>query len=266
MSDNQLPRMENDESGDTVASDPQRTRPYSAPREDTQHIEQTGAIPQPVRQQPPPQGGHVQPMPNQRLPRPPQNRYAPRPHRQKAGTSESGLYLPWWSLALMLVAVLVVSFGLVGIVYFLRNSEGIFAEPTPIIRIITAVPTDVPQAAQVTFGAASTQIIAGGTSPSNLSLSGPTLAPVQLTPTPIAITLNSLVAVQGVDEDKLNVRDTAAVNGSTVLFRADEGEQFRVVEGPLQGDGFTWWRVQDPTNPSRSGWAVANYLTVVPQQ
>jgi hypothetical protein len=265
MNDNQLPRMEDDDNGDTVASDPQRTRPYSVRREDTQPIEQTAPIRQPIRQQPPPQGGHVKPLPNQPIARSQQTGYTPRPRRQKSSASESGLYLPWWSLALMLLAVLVVSFGLVGIVYLLRNSEGIFAEPTPIIRIITAIPTDVPQAAQATVGAPSTQIIAGGTSPSNLALTGPTLAPVQLTPTPVAITLNSLVAVQGVDDDQLNIRDTAAVIGSTVLFRADEGEQFRVVEGPLQGDGFTWWRIQDPTDSSRSGWAVANFLAVVPQ-
>ncbi|MDQ7025402.1 MAG: hypothetical protein Q9P01_06920 [Anaerolineae bacterium] len=267
MTDNNLPTIEPDNTEDTVASDPQRTRPHPVRRDDdTQQISDTVPIQRPTRQQAPPQGGHVQPIRGQPQQRAPRTGYPPRPRRQKSSASDSGLYLPWWSLALMLVGVLVVSFGLVGVVYLFRNSEGIFAEPTPIIRIITAVPTHLPQANQATALAPSTQIIAGGSTTGDLALTGPTLAAVQLTATPAPITLNSRVAVDGVATDKLNVRDSAAVNGTTVLFRADETEQFIVIEGPLQGDGFTWWRIQDPLDSTRTGWAVSNYLAVVPQQ
>jgi hypothetical protein len=265
MTEKNLPTIDHDDDGDTVSSDPQRTRPYAVQREEgTQQISNTAPIQRaaPIRQQPPPRGGHVQPIPNQRPPQPTTG-YRARPRRQK--TSDSGLYLPWWSLALMLASVLVVSFGLVGVVYLFRNSAGIFAEPTPIIRIITAIPTNAPLAGQPTAATPSTQIIAGGASTGDLALTGPTLAPVQLTTTPVSITLNSRVVVEGVDTDKLNIRDSATITDSTVLFRADEGEQFIIIEGPLQGDGFTWWRIQDPANPARAGWAVANFLTVVPQ-
>jgi len=259
MNDDTNPTLGYDDDEDTAETELQGTRPYAASHEDTPTSQRITR----VRSQPP-QGGHVQPIPGQQRPRP-QTGYNRRPPRRpKSSAADSGLYLPWWSLALMLVGVLVVSFGLVGLAYLLGNPSAIFAESTPIIRIITAEPTAAGQISQPTAIPPSTQIIAGGNAPTNLQLTGPTLAPVQFTPTPAPITINRRVMVVDVDEQKLNIRDSANVLESAVLFRADEGQVFVVVEGPLQGDGFTWWRIQDPNDTTRAGWAVANYLAVVP--
>ena len=39
-----------------------------------------------------------------------------------------------------------------------------------------------------------------------------------------------------------------------------------VVDGPLQGDGLTWWKIQDPNRAGREGWAASNYLQPVPSE
>lgn len=259
MSDeHKLPPLEDDTNQETVPNQARREQPRPASTEDTDRLPRTRSM-RPA--QPPPSGSHVQPIPGQaRRATPPH--YPARPPRRSA--QHSGLYLPWWSLVIMLIVVLVVSFGLVGLVYLLGNPGGIVDDATPIIRIITAQPSAAVPTVPPTAEAPATQIIAGSSPPGELALQGPTLEAVQFTPTPIPITVGSQVAVEGVDEQMLNVRDSAGVTGTTVLFRAEEETVFTVVDGPVQADGFTWWRIQDPQNPSRAGWAVANFLRVIP--
>lgn len=259
---NRLPPIDNDQNptDETVASDPHRTRPYAPPPQSEDTTASRVVRPVPQQQQMPPRGQHVQPIPGQRPQRPSRTGYTRRPTQRD---EHGALYLPWWSLVLMLLAVLVVAFGLVAGIYVLGNPS-IVTEPTPIIRIITAVPTNAQQAVQPTAQPASTQVIAGGNDTGQLALQGPTLAPVQLTATPMPITINTIVQVDGVGADELNVRDTAGVQGTNVLFRAPEGTVLTVIDGPTQADGFTWWRVRSQLNPSLEGWAVANFLAVVP--
>jgi hypothetical protein len=163
----------------------------------------------------------------------------------------------------MLIGVIIVSVGLVGLVMLLGNPAGLLTEPTPIIRIITAEPTRLTENLPPTAEPPATQIIADGNAGTSLVLAGPTLAVVEFTPTPIPLTLGSTVIVEGVDAQTLNVRDAASITASTIIFRAQEGERFSIVEGPVQGDGFTWWRIRDTNDPTRQGWAVSNYLSVV---
>lgn len=229
---------------------------------------------QPTRMPTQTQGGRTQHVEPVARPQTATNQTAPvltaaprakRPKRQRNKAEESALYFPWWSLVLLLFGVLVVSVGLVGLVYILGNTSGDTTEPTAIIRIITANPTEqvAQQLIQPTALAPATIIIAGGNAPSQLALAGPTLEAVLFTPTPVAILVGSRVEVDGVEEQQLNIRDIAGVMGTTILVRANEGEIFTVINGPAQADGFTWWQIQDPANPSRSGWAVSNYLKVV---
>jgi hypothetical protein len=264
MTNPNLPPLEGDENEDTVGSDIQSTRPHAPLRLDNTEankVHRTEVIRKPA---PPPATGHVAPVPGQARQVPPPRPYKQRPPRRK-GVEDSALYLPWWSIALMLLGVIIVAFAVVGGVILLGSSGLFLAEPTPIILIVTANP-NAPVFAQPSPQASSVQIISGGTNTGNLALAGPTLAPIVLTPTPAAINIGSRVVVEGVDADTLNVRSDASLNESEILFRADEGEIFNVVEGPAQSDGFTWWRIQDPADATRNGWAVGNFLTVVPSQ
>jgi hypothetical protein len=164
----------------------------------------------------------------------------------------------------MLLGVIVISLGLVGVVLLLGSSAGLLSEPTPIIRIITAEPTRLVQSLPPTAELPATQVIASGDPSATLVLAGPTLAAIQFTPTPIPITIGSTVVIEGVDAQTLNVRDSASITAGTILFRAEEGQRFTIIEGPVQGDGFTWWRIRDLNDTTRQGWAVSNYLTVSP--
>lgn len=258
MNEDTLPQIPQDPNEETVIHDPQRTRP-------TDTLPKTSITSPRVDrvQKPTPTGQHVQPITGKH---PANTGRTRRPPKKRHSAQNSSLYLPWWSLALMLLGVLVVSFSVVAGAFFLRNATGLFVEPTPIIQIITAVPTEAPQIVQPTHVPQSTEIITGNSAPAELQLQGPTLEAVQFTPTPVPIHINATVYVEGVDENKLNVRDIAGVTQSNVIFRAEEAEAFLIVDGPLQGDGFTWWKIQDPANPARSGWAVANYLSSTPPQ
>ncbi len=278
--DNFLPFENGDpDLGETLPSDPQRTapnpaavdatkppmpaRPASAPvpPDSTSRLQATRPMP--------PQGGHVQrgaAPTGQILPRRPNlptNPYPRRPAQKSPSRRDSGLYLPWWSLVLMLIGVLAASFLVVVVVVSLGGSS-IPVNKEPRIIIVTAPPTQPGNTSQGGVVAASpgTELLSGQNAPSAAALDGPTLPAVIFTATPQTITVGINVIVAGIDGDELNVRDTAGVLGTNVLFRLREGTLLTVVAGPTQADGFTWWQVQNPSNPSQTGWAVSNFLQV----
>lgn len=172
--------------------------------------------------------------------------------------NQNPLYLPWWSVLAMLIIVMVAAFALVGIVLFVGSNAPV-QEATAIIRIITAQPTLGGQASPLSTNAPIIQL--SNTTPSvPLQLAGPTLPVVAFTPTPIPVTVGATVVVTGTEDTQLNVRDNAGTQGTTILFRAVDGTLFRVIGGPQQASGFTWWQIQNPTDATQSGWAVSNYL------
>jgi len=173
---------------------------------------------------------------------------------------DSSLYLPWWSLALMLVGVLVVSFLIVLGIAALGGSANP-ASRDPIIVIVTAPPTAMNQTTNGLPQTTGSQILMGQNPPASLDLQGPTLPAVQFTATPVTIEIGKLVIVAGVDGDELNVRDNAGVQGTTIVSRFAEGTILKIVDGPRQADGFTWWQVQS-TDQTVKGWAVSNFLQV----
>jgi hypothetical protein len=85
---------------------------------------------------------------------------------------------------------------------------------------------------------------------------------VPLPPASEAISIGALVQVSGTGGDGLRLRAEPGLN-SQVLFLGLESEVFQVSDGPRQADGYTWWLLVAPYDPTLSGWAVANYLVVV---
>lgn len=292
MTTDNLPPIEDDENGsafeETVQSDPQRTQPQSRILP-TQHISSVGNDSEqtrpgmPVDAQSRPigdttgvsvpyqnQNQNQRPPANPQTSPPQQHRarqsvYRPVPTRPPHSPRDSSLYLPWWSLVLMLVGVLVMAFIIVMLAMSLGGNAPL-TEPAPIVRVVTGEATfaTLPSGSSAATATPGSRTITGGEAPATMAMSGPELTPVVFTPTPQRIQVGSQVAVDGVGANKLNVRDNPGSIGTSVLFRADEGTLFEVIDGPSQADGFTWWRIQAVNNPSQAGWAASNYLIIPP--
>jgi hypothetical protein len=264
--------------------------PYT-PEDDADELDNTqrnptGTQPLPLPPPlPPGQRGHVQPhLPEQRATRgkrgtgelrqmgaaapPPPPALMPRPARlRKRGRSksDSGLFLPAWSVILMLVVVFAIAGGIVVLVMALGGQSRPGGDAR--VLIITAMPSDTPiarpQEVIPTLPASGTQ----GALPT-FALEGPSLPTAVLTPTPARINVGSTVEVINVSESGLNVRRGAGTSNE-VVFRATEGDTFIVIGGPETAEDLTWWQLQSVTNSRNSGWAVENdseqdVLAIVP--
>jgi hypothetical protein len=174
---------------------------------------------------------------------------------------DSGLYLPLWSLILMLFAVMATAAGIVLLVIALGGNDA--PQNSPIVIVSSPVPTTRPDSFPMSPATATLPPEADSlrNRPQvTFGLSGPTLPPVEISPTPQRITVGGQILVIDVGANQLNVRNTAGVIGTAIVFLADEGSIFNVVDGPQQADGLTWWKIQDPNNTANTGWAASNYL------
>lgn len=141
----------------------------------------------------------------------------------------------------ILVALLVTA-GLVGLFWVL-----IFLLPPP------ASQPGVPQAALTVIVAPSptaTRPFVAGTA----------------TPTPPTtiegISMGSYVQIAGTDGAGLRIRSGPGTSNPP-RFLGMDAEVFLVKDGPKTSDGFTWWYLEAPYDPARSGWAASKYLKVV---
>ncbi len=136
-------------------------------------------------------------------------------------------------------------FGIMMLLLWTAKAKDVAPIPATAILNITAAPTSTPIA----------------------QIATPTIA---ITPTPTQglppasgnIAVGDYVQVSGTGGDGLRLHETAGV-ASEVSFIAIESEVLQVKEGPIEADGYTWWRLQDPYTENASGWGVANYLVVV---
>ncbi len=187
------------------------------------------------------------------------------PERRPPVRRESGLYLPVWSVALMLLVVFAVASGMILLVIGLGGNTA--PESGPRIVIVTAAPTAADGSGQLLSVSPTIPVQfeqSSQTQPPSLALQGPTLEPVVLSPTPETIAVGKRVLVVDAEDSGLNVRSGAGLDND-VRFIAENGDTFTVIGGPTQANSLTWWQVQDPSNTERTGWAAASYLHVIPQ-
>jgi hypothetical protein len=91
--------------------------------------------------------------------------------------------------------------------------------------------------------------------------SGPTETELPAPPEGV-IAIGGYVQVTGTGGTGLRLRDKPGLK-SDVLLVASEAEVFRVDDGPVEMDGYTWWHLVGPFDPARHGWAVNNFLQSV---
>ncbi|MGA2505173.1 MAG: hypothetical protein ABSG01_13875 [Anaerolineales bacterium] len=88
----------------------------------------------------------------------------------------------------------------------------------------------------------------------------PTTSP---TPAPGQFAVGVYVLVTNTGGEGLNIHADPSIN-SKVLFSGNDAEVFLIAEGPVDAEGFTWWRLTASYDVTRTGWAVQNYLSVIP--
>jgi hypothetical protein len=116
------------------------------------------------------------------------------------------------------------------------------APPTAALTVIPgATSTPIPPTATATLAGAETEI--------------PTPAPGQ-------IGIGVYVQIIGTGGG-LNIRANPGLE-APILFLGFDSEVFEVRDGPRQADGLTWWLLVTPVDEARSGWAAADFLSVVP--
>lgn len=74
--------------------------------------------------------------------------------------------------------------------------------------------------------------------------------------------VQKFVKIEGTDGVGLRIRREPGTS-SDVVFLANESEVFIVIGGPVDKDGILWWQLSTPYDESRSGWASADYLTMI---
>lgn len=247
MSDNPLP----DDLDDTQR--PDGTQPVNLPEWDS-----APSAPLTPPRVPTPASGHVQ----QVAPRAAQRSSSRTPRKRKTSDrSRNALYLPAWSVGIMLLLV----FGIVGAIVMLVYTLGGQNAPggQPRVVIITAAPSPtLAETAVVTPTTPPVEPLPQFQGPiPTFALEGPTLAPIILSPTPVEISIGATVIV---NVDGLNIREAAGTNNKVVTF-GNNGDRFTVVEGPEQASNLTWWHITDPDDPTRDGWAASDYLDVAVQ-
>jgi hypothetical protein len=81
-------------------------------------------------------------------------------------------------------------------------------------------------------------------------------------PPPGVINVGAYVQIHGTGTDGLRFRNEPGLQG-TIRFVAIEAEVFRVIDGPQDLDGYTWWYLVAPYDENVRGWCVSNYLQVI---
>ncbi|MFU8773494.1 MAG: hypothetical protein ACNA8H_13885 [Anaerolineales bacterium] len=91
----------------------------------------------------------------------------------------------------------------------------------------------------------------------------PTMTPTALpTPLPGQVALGAYVEIKGTGSDGLRLRMEPGLS-SRIRFIGQESEVFRVEDGPVELDGYSWWYLVAPFDEARNGWAVSNFLVII---
>jgi len=142
--------------------------------------------------------------------------------------------LPLWPLAVILLLILAVFITL----------WNPFTPPTqPTVEIIPTVTPALPTVAP-------------------LPTATPTPKPTPTPSVPTEIKVGVYVKVVNTEADGLRFRWGPGMDNVTKKFIAD-GTILKVLDGPEEADGLTWWRLEDPSEEDadlKVGWAADTWL------
>lgn len=110
-------------------------------------------------------------------------------------------------------------------------------------------------------------------------IAAPTLTPkpIQSTavpsPTPTSIFflpegvigVGGYVQVVGTAGAGLRMRSEPGLSGS-INFTAMDAEVFLVIDGPIEEDGYIWWKLEAPYDQTRTGWSAGDFLSTISEE
>jgi hypothetical protein len=97
----------------------------------------------------------------------------------------------------------------------------------------------------------------------------PTLTPLPPAPAaspiplPGAFALGVYVQISGTEGQGLHLRAQPGLSNAP-QFLGYDAEVYQITGGSQQADGYTWWYLTAPYDQARSGWAVQDYLSIIP--
>ena len=171
-----------------------------------------------------------------------------RGRRRQRAPRDSGLYLPWWSLVILILCVGAAALGLM--LLALNLSGASLSEQEPQVIVVTG------QIQPTTGGQQAGPPTAISTFQPTLAPNVPTAAATR-TPLPGGCLLNQEVIVFGTGGVGLNLRDEP---GGEVAFIAREGDRMLVIDGPVFFDDIEWCQVRRTSQSSSFGWASLDFL------
>lgn len=71
---------------------------------------------------------------------------------------------------------------------------------------------------------------------------------------------NMVITIFGTENEGLNVRLEPGTD-KPVVYLAQEGEDYRIIDGPVIKDSLIWWKITLIPDNLKSGWAVQDFFT-----
>jgi hypothetical protein len=149
--------------------------------------------------------------------------------RQRRTKGQRGL--PLWPLLVIVLVILIVLVSLL---------NPFAPSPQPTVEIIPTVTPTLPMLPPT---------------PTLTPIPQPTLTPTPAVPTEIKV--GGYVKVVGAEADQLSYRSGPGLNYARLTIVKD-GTILKVLEGPEEVDGYTWWRLED--EDGFIGWAADDWL------
>ncbi len=87
----------------------------------------------------------------------------------------------------------------------------------------------------------------------------PTIAPTPTATPPGAIAIGGFVKITDAGPQGLSFRDAPGLQTQRLRYLPDS-TVMRVVDGPSEADGLTWWKLQNLNDPNDVGWSAGDYL------
>lgn len=149
-------------------------------------------------------------------------------------------FAPWVIVASVIIGVLL--FVIAALVVWYTRPERVVAGPATAAVFVIKEPTATPPRPT--------------SPPAETAAPSPTALPL---PPPGEIAVGDYVEITGTGGDGLRLRTEPGLS-SEVRLLGQESEVFQVRDGPRDVDGYIWWYLVSPSDATRTGWAVANYI------